>query len=174
MKRTALALLVLAACGDPGIAVPDAPPSAALAIGTVDNDAASFLPMAGDQTLVAGAQGGFHVWLTYRVSGVRPGETRVLRTVRRVSDNRLILMADGVQDIGAPGPDGFWQLPAPLPSFMCPAPIGVQVNDELVRFDVTLVDPTTKEVLAEGTAEATPRCPDGAQQAHCLDICNQS
>lgn len=170
--KLALPLLLVAACGD-SVARPDAPQTA-LEIGTVSNDSASFLPMAGDQTLVAGAQGGFHVWLTYRVAGVRPGETRVIRTVRRVADDRLILFTDGVQDIGAAGPDGWWQLPAALPSFMCPAPIGVKVNDSLVQFDVKLVDPESMATLAEGTAEATPRCPEGAQMAHCVDICDGS
>ncbi len=172
MRR--ILVLALAACGaDP--AVPGDAATAAIVLGTVASDGTGFEPMTGDQPLIPGAQGGFHVWLKYRVAGIAPGTVRVVRTVRRVADGRLILMTDGAQDIGAAGTDGWWELPAPVPSFMCPAPLGVRVNDELVRFDVTLVDPTSGATLVEGTADATPRCPaDGDQAAHCLAICDET
>ena len=172
----ALLLLALAACGDP-VAPPavDAPP-ARVVVGTVDASKQGFVPMAGDQTLVAGAQGGFHVWLKYRVVGLQARTVRVLRTVRRVADDRLILKTDDIVDLGAPGADGYWELPAPVPSFMCPAPLGVQVNDQPVRFEVQLVDPDSSATLADGTAGATPRCPtaDATQHAFCVSICSGS
>jgi hypothetical protein len=169
--RAALAALVLCACDAP----PPAPDAGVgeLVIGTVDASKQGFLPMIGDQTLVAGAQGGFHIWLKYRVSGVAAGPVRVLRTVRRISDGRLILKTDDLVTIGPLDADGGWELPAPLPSFMCPTPIGVQVYDQPVRFDVTVTDVKSGATLADGTADATPRCPtaDPAQLAFCLKIC---
>jgi hypothetical protein len=161
MRRAGLLVAVaLAACGE---VAPDEPDAGAgtleLTLGTVDADGQGFLPLAGDQPLVPGSQGGFHVWLKYRVRNHVPGTVHVRRTARRVSDDRLVLRADGAVDLGAAKADGTWELAAPVPSFMCPSPLGVKVYDLPVRFTVELRDPETDAVLATATAEATPRCP---------------
>lgn len=171
-RAAALPVLLALACGDAELPdTPDAaPPAVTLTLGTVDASGAGFFPLAGDQPLVPGAQGGFHVWLKFRVVGLPPSTVRVQRTARRVRDNALILRTEGVQDMGM-GADP-WELPAALPSFMCPTPIGVNVRNEAVRFTVTLVDVQNGATLAEGAAEATPRCPEDAQKAFCERICS--
>jgi hypothetical protein len=165
MRALALSLL-LAGCS----AAP--PGSVQLAIGTTNADGSGFLPLDGDQPLVAGAQGGFHVWLTYRVQGMAPATIVVQRTARRVSDDKLVMKTQDDVEIDAPAADGWWSLPSPVRSFMCPTPIGVQIADEPIRFEVELDLPDGTTVT--GDAEATPRCPvptDGQYQ-HCEQICN--
>jgi hypothetical protein len=166
--QAVLSVLLAAGCGaEPPSPLP--PGDVEISLGTVD-EGAGFLALAGDQPLVPGAQGGFHVWLTYRVQGHQPGAVRVRRTARRVSDGRLILLTEGMVDLGPAGEGGFWELPAPLPSFMCPSPLGVRVFDELVRFEVELLD--AGEPMASGSAEAVPRCPDDEHLEFCLRICS--
>ena len=104
-----------------------------------------------------------------------PGTYVLRREVRRVSDDKLILHStDAPVILTAPGPGGTWELPSPLPSFMCPTPIGVAVRDEPVRFIVTLLDHDAAKVLTTVTAIATPRCPpDGdLQHTFCVQICS--
>lgn len=172
-RAASVALLGLAA----GCVTEPPPPSGSveLTVGTVDAAGAGFLSMAGDQPLVPGAQGGFHVWLKYRVKDYVPGTYVVRREVRRAGDAKLVLRpTDTPVELGEPDPSGSWELPAPLPSFMCPTPIGVEVRDQSVRFKIQLLDPETLEVMAEGTAVATPRCPPEGdpQRAFCERICS--
>jgi len=149
------------------------PPSgpATLALGGATADGSGFTPLAGDQTLVPGAQGGFHIWLKYRVNGMAPAQVHVHRESHRVSDDALVLRADGTQDVGAAGADGWWELPTAVPSFMCPTPIGINVIDERIVFDVTI---TTLDgaPLAKSSAEATVHCPAGDQATFCQRICS--
>ena len=145
-------------------------PAGGVTLGTTALDGTGFLPLEGDQPLVPGAQGGFHIWLKYRVMGMPVGKVKVHREARRVSDNHLLLTTDGVQEIGEPGPDGTWELPEPIPSFMCPSPIGVQVQDQPARFELRL-ESEDGMPLGEGSAIATPRCPDTAQKQFCEKIC---
>ncbi|MGZ3405237.1 MAG: hypothetical protein ACXVAN_02255 [Polyangia bacterium] len=161
--------LLVAGCGG-GTHPP--PGDAMLALGgAAASDGSGFVPLGGDQTLVPGAQGGFHVWLKYRVAGMAPEKVHVHRETRRVSDDALVLLADGTQDVGAADADGWWELPAALPSFMCPTPIGISVIDERMVFDVTL---TTLDgaPLAKSSAEATVHCPTDDQAAFCAHICS--
>jgi hypothetical protein len=154
----------LAGCGN------HAPGMESLALGGTATDGTGFLPLTGDQTLVPGAQGGFHVWLKYRARGMG-GKVKVVRTARRVSDGRLLLAGQPMtQEIGAAGPDGTWELPDPVPTFLCPSPLGVRVVDELVRFEVQVLDENGVPLI-ESSAEATPRCPTGDQATFCERIC---
>ena len=166
-----VALVAVAGCGGTGGMQPP-PGDAMLALGGATAvDGSGYVALGGDQTLVPGAQGGFHVWLKYRVAGMAPEKVHVHRETRRVSDDALILLADGTQDVGAVAADGWWELPTALPSFMCPTPIGINVIDERVVFDVTL---TTLDgaPLAKSSAEATVHCPGGDQAAFCAHICS--
>lgn len=173
-RRVALTLFLaaLGACGDGGDPQsPDAaPPAVTLTLGTVDASGAGFFPLTGDQPLVPGAQGGFHVWLKFRVVGLAPQAVLVQRTARRVRDGALILRTQGVVEMG--NGDTPWELAAPLPSFMCPTPIGVEVRDEAVRFTVTLRDLADSVTLGQASEEATPRCPDDDQHEFCVRICS--
>lgn len=165
----AIALMVLAGAGCSGSPAPHG--TATLALGSANSDGTGFTSLDGDQTLVEGAQGGFHVWLKYRVAGMAPAEVKVHREAHRVSDDSLVLRTDGTQQVGDAGGDGWWELPNALPSFMCPTPIGISVIDERIVFDVTL---TTVDgaPLAAASAEATVHCPAGDENAFCLKICS--
>jgi hypothetical protein len=160
-------LLLAAACGNP---TSQPPGMGSIALGTTALDGTGFQALEGDQILVPGAQGGFHIWLKYRVAGMTAGAVTIKRTVRRVSDDRLVLTTMGTQELGPMGDGGTWELPMALPSFMCPSPLGVNIIGEPMVFDVVILGADGKK-LAEGTAEATPRCPDGDQAAFCAQIC---
>jgi len=142
-----------------------------ISLGSTALDGTGFVPLEGDQTLVPGAQGGFHIWLKYRVSGMAAGAVTLKRTVRRVSDDKLVLTTMGAQELGPLADDGSWELPAALPSFMCPSPLGVNIVGEPMLFDLVIVGADGK-TLGEGTAEATPHCPDGDLGRFCASICS--
>ena len=162
----------LGGCGGSGMQPP--PGDAMLTVGTAAApDGSGWAALDGDATLVPGAQGGFHVWLKYRVAGMAPEKVKVHRESHRVSDDALVLLTDGTQDVGAPAPgnDGWWELPQALPSFMCPTPIGINVIDERIVFEVTL-STMDDQPLAKSSAEATVHCPDGTQAPFCAKICS--
>ena len=160
--------LSTAGCGGAGSARVDA---VELTLGTAAHDGSGFLPLSGDQTLVEGAQGGFHIWIKYRIAGMGADRLLIDRTARRASDARLILdVPEALIDVGAPSADGYWEIPSALPSFMCPAPIGVSVIDQPIDFDVVLKDQAGTE-LAHATATATPHCPSDAE-TFCQQICS--
>jgi hypothetical protein len=160
----------LVGCGGAGKMQPP-PGDATLDIGTANVDGSGFVTLGGDTTMVPGAQGGFHVWITYRIEGMAPATINVHRESRRVSDNALVLLTDAQLDVGTPGDDGWWEMPTAQPSFMCPTPIGISVIDERIQFEVTMkaMDGTP---LATSTAQATVHCPDGAEAAFCQKICS--
>ena len=159
----------LVGCGG-GTAQPP-PGDASLTLGTAASDGTGFVDLSGDATLVPGAQGGFHIWIKYRVAGMAPETVHVHRESRVVASNALVLLTDGNVDVGAAGDGGYWELPSAQPSFMCPTPIGVDVIDQRIVFDVTM---TTADgaPLAKASAEATVHCPDGEQAAFCAKICS--
>ena len=169
MRALLTAALLLIGCGG---TKPQPPPGdATLTVGTAAGDGTGFLALAGDQTMVPGAQGGFHVWLKWRVAGMAPATVHVHRESHRVSDDALVLRADGTTAVGAATGDGYWELPTALPSFMCPTPIGINVIGERIVFDVTLTD-DGGNTIATSSAEATVHCPDGDQAAFCAKICS--
>ena len=123
-----------------------------------------------DVTLVEGAQGGFHVWMQYDVRDLAPSTVTLERTATRASDGAVVLVYRGDVDIGAPGADGTWTAPAPIPMFMCPAPIGITVVDTPIDFRLRLLDDAGAE-LARAAITLVPHCPD-AQADFCTRICN--
>jgi hypothetical protein len=140
-------------------------------LGGANPDGTGFVELSGDVQLIPGSQGGFHVWLKFRVEGMGPSRVHLRRTARRASDGRLLLTAENDEEIGAPGPQGYWELPNPIPSFMCPSPIGTRVMDEAVNFLVEVTDENGAP-LGSASAQATPRCPAGAQADFCARICS--
>lgn len=122
-----------------------------------------------DVTLVAGAQGGFHVWLDWRLRGVAAGKTVTLeRRASRVADETVVLRFDGAVDVGAPDADGWFAPADPIPMFMCPSPIGVSVVDVPIRFELHVLDGADE--LGHTAVTLTPHCPD-AQRDFCTRIC---
>jgi hypothetical protein len=159
-------------CGAPTDPPPPPDPNVSLALGGTALDGQGFVPLAGDVVLVPGAQGGFHVWLKYRVTGMRPGPMRVRHGAVRVDDGRPVLVGQSRPvNLGMPGGDGAWEAPTAAPAFMCPAPVGIRIDNSLIRFRVELLDADDNPVVS-GTAEATPHCPEGDQAEFCARICN--
>jgi hypothetical protein len=177
-RLSALAL-ALAGCGGAGEAGPDGAPdgsagSAELRVGSTTEDGSGFVPADGgdDVALVAGAQGGFHVWTGARLRGV-VGPVLLVRTARRVTDGALVLAATPRHfEVPEAGADDWWQIDAALPSFMCPTPIGIAVRDERLEIAAELRTEGDDRLLAADSIEVTPRCPAGEQAAFCAEICS--
>lgn len=159
-----LSLAALAGCGGP-------PSEVKVTLGGVTADGRTFAPLDGDQPLVPGSQGGFHVWVKLRFEGVQPGRVTLERTARRVRDDRLVLTTRTAVEVGEWDEGGAFELADPIPSFMCPTPIGVGVIDEQIRFEINTLD-ADGNVLAHDEAVATPRCPEGEQSQFCQNICS--
>ena len=169
-----VALVAVAGSGGCGGGQPIQPPpgSVELVLGGALPDTTGFLPLTGDVVLVPGGQGGFHVWMKYRITGAPAPSLLFDYNVRRVSDNRLILTFTRHQEVGPPGEAGYWESPLPTPAFMCPSPIGVQVRDEPMRFLVTVSTGPGAPPLATAEAQATPHCPTDDLGPFCLNICS--
>ena len=139
-----------------------------LAIGAPGSDSVPVPLVDGqDVTMIAGAQGGFHVWLAWRVRGAPAGHLVVERDANRVSDGTPVLRYRGDADVTL-GADG-WQTPAgPTPMFMCPPPIGVAVVGEPIAYRLTVSDEAGEE-LGSAAITLVPRCPDDAP--YCAHVC---
>jgi hypothetical protein len=167
MRRRALLALALA-CGACGAPVETQPAKSTMALGTIAADGSfAALTDGEDVTLVEGAQGGFHVWMKYRLEGVAPSHVAVLRTARRMSDDQLVLRSTGDADVGAGA--AMWETPAATPMFMCPSPIGLSVVDQPIQFEIALTDDAGGAV-ASGTIALVPHCPV-ANADFCMRIC---
>jgi hypothetical protein len=177
------AVALFAACsgasGTDDMQAADAQATGTLALGTVD------VARYGDQrwvdltdgqqvTLVPGAQGGFHVWVLYRTQGIS-GRVQVSRIADRVpadgSARQRVLTTTGVLTIPSSDP---WQTPDPIPSFMCPTPIGVSVLDAPIELSVRISpESDASTTLAQSTVRILEQCPPVTDSTHdfCLKIC---
>ena len=141
-------------------------------LGGANPDISGFTTLGGDVTLVPGGQGGFHVWVKYRVTGAGAENVLLNYTARRTSDGRLILKNSNVLvTLGAPGSEGYWESPVPFPAFMCPSPLGIAVQDQPLGFEFEVRD-TNGALRGGATATFTPHCPTDEQATHCVAICN--
>src|SRR5690349_13232829 len=93
MRAPLVALLLLGSgcCGTDHDPQPPTPPPVVDAHLELLSPTAMPYADAQDVTLVAGAQGGFHVWLSFRVEGLPAGTVAVARTAHRLSDDALVL-----------------------------------------------------------------------------------
>ena len=164
--RCLITLTLLGACSAPPAIHADGGPS-----GSAAQMSLLMLADGQDATLVAGAQGGFHVWLQYAVRGLPAGTVTLERTAHRASDGAVVLVYRGDVDLGdaGPGDDGWWTAPSPIPMFMCPSPIGLSVVDVPIELTLRLLGAGDAE-LARAAVTVTPRCPD-AQRDFCERIC---
>jgi hypothetical protein len=119
-----------------------------------------------DVTLVEGAQGGFHVWLKYRVEGMTPGSARLDRTAHRLADDALVLRTTGQATLGEPDASGVFEIVDPIPMFMCPSPIGLSVIDQPIVFRLEFPDAGIARDIT-----LVPHCPTDANNEFCLRIC---
>ena len=164
-------LLVGLALGGCDATPPDPPHPATISLGTAQLDGTGYAPLVGDVTLVEGAQGGFHVWLKYRVEGMTAASVSEQHTARRKSDGVLVSQGMRTIDVGAAGTGGFWETPLAAPTFLCPTPLGVSIRDQTLIFRVELRD-ETGTLVGEGETEATPHCPTDSQASFCSSICS--
>jgi hypothetical protein len=143
------------------------PPQPLLELGDVNGD-----PYADGQdvTLVAGAQGGFHIWLDWHVFGM-PSEQLVLeRTAHRVSDDQLVLRTSTTLELDAPDENGWSWAPMPVPMFMCPAPVGLNILDEPIELELRF-SARDGTGLTSQSVTVVPHCPDEARD-FCQRICS--
>ncbi len=165
--RLALALCLAAACGGPG--PPDSGNTGVeLTLGSALADGTGFAAMPAEATLVPGAQGGFHVWLSYRVKGAE-GSLKAAHTVRREDDGKLLSRGERRLDVTAVEA-GWWQSETATPAFLCPTPLGVSVIDVDVVFEVTLLDAAANELVKQ-QVKTKLKCPTDAQADFCQRIC---
>jgi hypothetical protein len=158
--------IAFAGCGGPG---QPPPPTMQAQVELSDQNGAPVTD-GQDVTLVAGAQGGFHVWLSYRVEGMAAGEVVLERTAHRLSDDQLVLRSSTTIELGAPGDDGWYASPAPLPMFMCPSPVGLSVIDVPIQFELSFGS-RDGTPLASQSVTLVPHCPDQAS-TFCQQICS--
>lgn len=187
-----LAGLLLAAATASGCSTADPPGSTLGTIADPLNAGSAFVPLSAGQdvTLVEGAQGGFHVWMKFRV-GLSPRLVSMEKRAYRASDNQLVLLAYTPVSIGSapgaespfgtvPAPGGAWELQPATPMFMCPSPVGINVLDTPIRYQLTLLDKSPTQggaapmALAEMGVTLVPHCPSSPPDsvAFCRKICS--
>ncbi|HEX2551855.1 MAG TPA: hypothetical protein VHK64_09710 [Nocardioidaceae bacterium] len=163
--RAALAVVLLAGCGKGHVD----PPACELALGTALQSGTGFVEMPLETEMTPGGQGGFHVWLAYRIKNAPEGSLKASHEVRRESDGKLLSRGDRKLEVTGYDDDGWWTSDTATPAFLCPTPLGVTVIDLPATIDVTLSD-------ADGNTLATQRvstklvCP-AAQLDSCQRIC---
>jgi hypothetical protein len=109
-----------------------------------------------DVTLVAGAQGGYHVWLDWRMTPAPAGELQLERRAHRVSDGALVLRYDTSVDENSA---------TLVPMFMCPAPVGLPILDQPIEYELSFSN------RARGAVTLVPHCPDDSIEI-CQRICS--
>lgn len=173
------ALIVLLLCGCPAPSPPDEDggqltgdplwADGAVALGTlVSATRPTFMVLPAQLELQPGAQGGFHVELAFRVAGHIEPQAVFNHRLTRVRDGVLVSKGTRTFDV-APDATGTWLSPDSVPLFLCPTPIGVNVVDEALNFEVT-VSRRPGLLLGRVTVQAVVTCPAGAR-ALCESVC---
>ena len=171
----ATSALIAAACalvGCGGGPMQPPPGNAMLALGTAATDGSGFVALGGDATLVPGAQGGFHVWLKYRIEGMAPEKVNVHRESRRVSDDALVLLADGSARRRRARRRRLVAAADGAAVVHVPDADRHQRHRPAHGLRRHAHRPSTARRWRSSSAEATVHCPDGAQAAFCAKICS--
>lgn len=164
-----LTLGLLSACGvgtkpDGGLdgSIPQWP-EGTLELGVEAPDG-GFLAMPAYVEASPGSQGGYHVSVTYRVSGEVASGVTFDHRVTRARDGVLVSKGGRSWDAGTAAP---WVSDPAARVFLCPTPVGVNIVGEALLFQLT----ATKTGTLLGTAQATATfgCPPG--DAFCERIC---
>lgn len=179
--RLGTGLLLASLAVSPACGGPSDPSPLTVELGTLDPSdplGMRYLPLSDDLQvqLAGGAQGGFHIWTLYRIGGNRSDQRiRVRRYIDRLGSDgsrKRVLTADGTERIPAESP---WQSPAPIPSFVCPTPLGVNVLDAPLELKLRLEDNSSGELLGEAQVRLRAVCPPAmagdTQNAFCMMIC---
>lgn len=179
MKRLLLTSMLLGALGCEGGGMtppppPPPPPDGQLDLGGSEQSGSGFVELEDfdEVDLISGAQGGFHIWTTFRVQGAA-GPLYLRREARQVEDGTLVLKALPIRiDVPDDAMDDWWVEADAMASFMCPPPVGVTIYDKELALTAQLTDQDGEEVYAEDDIVLIPRCPEGDTYESCLDICS--
>lgn len=114
-----------------------------------------------------GAQGGFHVGVRYKITGKALPTVRFEHRVTRVRDDVLVSKGARVLDVDPVAAGESWTSQETIIIFICPTPVGVNVLNEELRFEVTALK--NGAVLNQTSANATFRCAAG--DGFCASIC---
>lgn len=169
-------LLAPLACGGPS-----EPSPWTVELGTLDPSdltAMRYVPLSDDAQvqLAGGAQGGFHIWTLYRITGNTTDQrVKVRRYIDRLGGDGTrgrILSAEGTERVPAESP---WQLLVPTPSFVCPTPLGISALDAPLELKVRFEDNTSGALFGEAAVRVRAVCPPAmagdTQNAFCMMIC---
>jgi hypothetical protein len=152
-----IAVMLVTGCSEPPVEEPPATPAMTLEPGNATGQ---------EVVLQPGAQGGFHVWMSFRVADMSPGRVSLARRAHRVSDGKSVL--DLLQPVDLESAGG--QVGGgPVPMFMCPSPIGLSVIDAPIVFELRVIESGVEK--ARGEITLTPRCPSDSQREFCERIC---
>lgn len=181
MARPSLLLglaFVLMGCGE--IAPPPPPMTLSLQLGTIDmrlHGDARWVDFTEDKPaeLAPGAQGGFHVWVLYRIGqNDRARKVRIERIADRLAGDgsrQRVLTTSNTLELPN---ETAYESPLPIPSFMCPTPIGVNILDAPLELLVRISESDdAATLLAEKRVRLQPICPPVGddQRDFCLRIC---
>lgn len=172
MKQAVL-LLLLAACGEP-IEEPDGGSDGGVvwAEGTLELGGESadggYLPLPSESFATPGAQGGYHVAVLYKVTGQALEKVLFEHRVTRVRDGVLVSKGPRTLDVTPVAAGASWITPGAVIIFICPTPVGVNVVDEELNFEVTATK--NGEVLGKAAARSVLRC--AATDSYCASICS--
>ncbi len=142
-----------------GCAATPPPEKRTLTLGHLDDGAFTAYQPNEDVTLVAGAQGGLHVWLSFEMAPAMGGEAELERTAHRRIDDQLVLRTNGTVELDQK---------TSLPMFMCPSPVGISVIDQPIEYQLRFHDDGGE--LAKGAITLVPHCP-ADQLEFCQRIC---
>lgn len=167
--RLALIALLFVGCGVPGGkdgGVDGGTPSwpeGALSVGTISTTSGDgFAPFGTEVGLTPGAQGGYHVETRYKIVGQSATDVLFTHIVRLTDGGTLVSRGTRRFDIDTDP----W-VSENFPVFMCPTPVGVNVANEFVTFEITATAPDGG-LLGRTGGTTKLRCDPGA---YCETIC---
>ncbi len=141
-------------------------PEGTVEIGTpVSDSEVTYEAMPAALDLHQGAQGGFHAPVLFRVNGQVESGAIFTHRLTRSSDG--VLVSKGARAFDVTG--GAWVTASVVPLFLCPTPVGVNIVDQALTFELT-VTRVGGAVLGRAKAMAVVHCPASAQ-AFCASIC---
>jgi len=127
--------------------------------------------------LAPGAQGGFHLWTMFRIKNGAAGQTvRLFRIIDRLGDeagtirDRVLTAPESRLELLGP----LYETVDPIPSFMCPTPIRVNVLNAPLELTLSVRPyPDDGPPLGEARVRLYATCPPAGdpQRDYCLTIC---
>lgn len=160
-------LALLAGCGsDPCASITEA---AQIEVGGADAAGATFEPFSdgSERSLIAGPQGGYHVWLHARVRGICPASARIERRVIDEATGDLLLFSSSGAGLVETATEGEHELDGAVPMQLCP-PVIVPPVGRALRFYARITDGSGRS--AEAMRSFMAACPAG--DLRCADVCS--